>query len=247
MPAYFNLVDKAKRYFWFSGKEARWLLMAIFALTLMAAFDDGSKTFQIENWLANFAIVLLIVALAVFVHEAAHRLYALHIGFQLEFKPWFYGLVAGIIMMLLTFGKFFFLAYGSFEAKLLRTHRLGYFRYGINYFALAAIAAAGPVANVMLAAIFRLMAFLPEGLVEKAVIINIMFAIYNMLPIPPLDGAQIFFGGRIFYAFISGLVLGWSIFLLIPGFNLIIALIGSLILSAICGTAMLLFEEKIIG
>lgn len=247
MPAYFNLVDKAKRYFPFSEKERFWILASVIALSIMAGFDDGREVFEARHWLANFAFVLIVVTLSVLVHEAAHRIYALHIGFKLEFRPWFYGLVAGIIVTLLTFGKFFFLAYGSFEARMLRAHRLGYFRYGLNYFALAAIAAVGPVSNMALATIFKIMVFLPEGFAEKAVVINIMFAVYNILPIPPLDGAQVFFGSRILYALVAGLIVGWSIFLLLPSFNLLVALLGALVLSAAFGIAMFLFEERIIG
>lgn len=247
MPAYFNLIDKVKRYFSFDQHETLWVFLSIIALALMAGFDDGRKSFDAALWAANFIQVFFIIFLAVLVHETAHRVYALHIGFKLEFKPWFYGLVAGLIVMLLTTGKFFFLAYSSFEAKLLKAHRLGYFRYGLNYFAIAAIAAVGPVANIALAAIFKLMVFLPESFVQKAVLINVMFAIYNLLPIPPLDGAQLFFGSRILYAFTAGLVLGWSVFLLIPSFNIFITFLGSLVLSLAFGVTMLLYEENMIG
>ena len=247
MPAYFNLIDKIKRYFWLSQHELIWVLISIGIVTIMIGFDDGSKTFELSSWITNLLQILFIVALAVIVHETAHRIYALHIGFQLEFKPFFYGLVAGLIVMLLTLGKVFFIAYGSFEAKLMRTHRLGQFRYGLNYFAIAAIAAIGPIANMALATAFRMMTFLPEGFVHKAVLINVMFAIYNLLPIPLLDGAQVFFGSKVFYALVIGLVAGWSVFLLLPTFSLLAAIIGSIALSLIFGAVMVLFEEKIIG
>ena len=47
-------------------------------------------------------------------------------------------------------------------------------------------------------------------LIHKAMMINIMLALLNMLPIPSLDGADIFFASRLLYAFSFGFLGGIS-------------------------------------
>ncbi len=247
MPAYFNLIDKIRRYFGFSQKERMWIILTVIALAFMVGFNDGRKELDIALWGINFAMVLIIVALSFIVHITAHRVYALHLGFQMEYQTVLYGLIGGLILTFLSLGKLFLLVFDTFELKMLRAHRLGYFRYGLNYFAVAAIASVGPIANLALASIFRIMAFLPDDFVKTAVLVNVLFAAYSLLPIPPLDGAQIFFGSRILYMFVVGLVLGWSVFLLVPEFNIFVTLLGALVLSLAFGVGMLLFEEKVIG
>jgi Zn-dependent protease len=65
----------------------------------------------------------------------------------------------------------------------------------------AIVAAAGPLSNIALAVIFgfcvRVAApFLPPAFIEIAlivVLINLVLALFNLVPIPPLDGSKILF------------------------------------------------------
>jgi Zn-dependent protease len=60
------------------------------------------------------------------------------------------------------------------------------------------IALAGPVSNLILATIFSLLAnFIPQNFILLSFVftliqINIILAVFNLLPIPPLDGSKIF-------------------------------------------------------
>ena len=66
----------------------------------------------------------------------------------------------------------------------------------------AIVALAGPLSNVALALVFGLLirfggAVLPAAFLEiagSAVLINIVLAVFNLVPIPPLDGSKIVFG-----------------------------------------------------
>lgn len=62
------------------------------------------------------------------------------------------------------------------------------------------VSLAGPLANLSLAlALSVLIKFLPlsslnQGILEEAAFINIILAVFNLIPIPPLDGSKIIMG-----------------------------------------------------
>jgi Zn-dependent protease len=243
-----DLIDKIKRYFGFTRAEKKWLIIAILALALIAGFDDGRETFEMSYWLFNLFNMLLIVTLAVVVREAAHRIYGLWSGFRVEYKPSFHTIILGLIIAFVSMGKIVFLAPSTVVLHLLEKHRLGYFRYGLGYSTVGTVALMGPLANLALAIFFKTFTFLPNPLIEAAVFINVVFAISNMLPIPGLDGLQLFYASRFGYFFAFGAIVGMSAFLLAPAFSLLISLMGALIVGGIfCIAYFGLIEKYIAG
>ncbi len=229
---FYNWMDKISKYYPFSRKELAWIAAAILVMTFIVGFNDGSKVFSAGFFISNMLISLAAVAIAVFVHESAHRITAPNLGYKLEFKPFFYGLLAGLILTFMSYGKILLLAYSSYHMQWMEVHRLGYFRHGPGYFDNGKIAITGPLANLLTAMVFKSLVFLPEPLVTKVVLVNVLFAITNMLPIPPLDGAHVMYATKTVYPFAAAAVIGAAVLLLLPNVTWWMAVLGAFIIGA---------------
>jgi len=241
-----DLLDKLKRYFKFTPLEIRSLIIAILVVAFIISFRDwGIAGFSFRSGLFNYFNAILIVTLSFLVHISIQRIWSLGTGFRLEWKMWSYGLLLGLIMVFLTNGLFWIILPGGFIVHHMGGHRLGWFRYGINYWAVALIAATGIFATVFLIALFKaLSVFVVNSLVQKAIAFNIAYALYSLLPIPPMDGSRTFFGSRMLYAFSVFFVVA-SVILLSSGIGVGLALLSSILIGVLLWALYyVVFESK---
>ncbi len=239
-----DYIDRVKRYAGFSSQELKHIFIGILVMGFVAGFNDGRAVFQFDLWLANMLLCLIIVAVSVFFKEIIKRLYGISHGFRVEYKNWYYGLIAGLILTVVSNGKIIFLAASGIVMHMLSTHRLGKYRYGLSYNVLGMSSMFGPVASASLAVIAKSLTFLPEPLIQKIIIINIALALSNMLPIPPLDGSNLFFTLRPAYFFIFGAMIGIAVLLLHPAVPLMTSIIGSIIIGALILVTYMVFIDK---
>ncbi len=242
-----NIVRLIRTYYSFSRKELTNMAFLAIAAAFMISFRDwGGETFDAAAGFRNLFDAFLISALAIVVHESAHKIYALHHGYAAEHKPWHMAVIFGLLLTLVTNGHLYYFGFGVLVYHL-AGDRLGRFRYQMNMKDVGLISVAGPLANLLLAIIFKA-GYIATGsaLAEKAFLINIWFAIFNMLPLPWVDGGNLFFSGRIMYMFFAAFVGVVSLFLFFSESILVPVLMG-VIVSAALAIFWAVYFEKIAG
>ena len=152
-----DLKDKIKRYYGFTPLEARSLAIAILVTAFVFSFKEWGygSSFDFKIGLFNYFNAILIVALSFLVHISMQRVWSLGTGFRLEWKMWSFGLLFALIMSFLTNGFIWLIIPGGIILHHMGGHRLGWFRYDINYWALGLIAALGPIASIILVMVFK--------------------------------------------------------------------------------------------
>ncbi len=245
MPALTDLKGKIKKYYKFTPSELRGLIISIIVLSFIISFKEwGKAEFSLTAGLFNWFNAVLIVTLAFIVYSAAQKIAGLSVGFRVEYKMWTTGLIISLILVFVSKGSIWVLLPGGILIHHLAGHRLGYFRYGLGYFAQGMIATAGPIALISLAAIFRILSsFFTTPLLTTAIKFCIALAVYDMLPIPPLTGGKLFFGSRMTYAFMFCTIVAAGILLWLD-INVLMAIIGSIIIGIICWLLYYIFLEQ---
>ena len=172
----------------FSRIELRDIAIAVAVLTasFTIIFSRRWKLFS-DNALTNvlwWILVSFILVMCSFIlHELAHKFTAQKFGAWSEFRMYPAGLVLCLIMSVV---GFLFAAPGAVYIR-------GYITDEMN----GKISAAGPAVNIVISAIaLVLWLSVPNGLAADLFFLlgymNAFLALFNLLPIPPLDGSKIY-------------------------------------------------------
>ena len=112
-----------------------------------------------------------------------HKFTAERYGYWAEFRMWVMGIVLALITSTL---GFIFAAPGATYIQ----------APGITDKQNGVVSIAGPLTNVVIAFVFLLVGFVGTGIVGEigavGFQVNLFLALFNMLPIMPLDGAKVF-------------------------------------------------------
>ncbi|OGY94174.1 MAG: hypothetical protein A2406_01700 [Candidatus Komeilibacteria bacterium RIFOXYC1_FULL_37_11] len=145
-----------------------------------------------------FLIVILSIIYALTVHEFSHALAATYLGDntakysgRLNLNPLSHLEIFGTLMLL-------FAGFGWGKPVPVNPFNLRFKRWGE-----AIVSLAGPVSNFISAAIFVALAsllvrFMPAGsllfdFLFYLIFINFVLGVFNLIPIPPLDGSKVLF------------------------------------------------------
>ncbi len=237
-----NYIDKLNRYFWFSKEEWLSFFVAVAVLSIIYIWPETGSLI----YLNKIPIAIIFIAITLFVHHAGQRMMALSLGLRAENRLWWYGPLIGLILVMVSGGNIKFLAATATTAYMLPAHRLGAFRYGPGLTTLSKISLAGPVFNILFSAIIRLLEWggiLSTNIGTELFTLNVAFALWNLLPIPPLDGAKVLYESRLVYAFVFGSVAAYAFMVFALNFN---SYLIALILGGLVWLAYLIFGERVL-
>ncbi len=188
------------------NNETNDILIAVLILTISFTLMITGGITRITAYSTEFIELAGLTGFAVTVtafllHEMAHRTVAKKLGAVAFFKLW----PAGVLIALITsmFG-FLFGAPGAVEfAGLYDQESEG------------KIALAGPATNIVIGVIFYVLylllslpsMYIVEFVLFYVALLNLWFALFNLLPIPPLDGSKVFYWNSKLYAGIFILVI----------------------------------------
>jgi len=203
----------------FTKKEVMHLVFATLALGFVFGFDDKRPSFELVFWLFNYFRVCLICASVLLSYALAQKLAANHYGCSSEFCLWSVqrygfrpynrfknplpvGVIIGILVAFLSAGKFFFAAVASSTIIEQRHRRVGRKYINMTAIEIAKIALSGVFAALLLAFLFSAFHFS-----KQSVLIASLFAGFQIIPIPHLDGIKILFGSLPLFAFSAAFVI----------------------------------------
>jgi Zn-dependent protease len=169
----------------FSRKEVKDIVISVIVLSLVFAYPDMlvSPVF--------FVASLFVVGVAFIGHELSHRFVARKLGYFAEYRMWPQGIMLAIFLTLVSNGNFIFAApgavvFGSFWAFRKPTmNEIG--KIGVS----------GVVFNIVLMfALIGINIIYSHWILMYAALINAWLAIFNLIPLGPLDGVKVLHWNR---------------------------------------------------
>jgi len=234
MVYYKELVSRIKEYYKFDLSEIGGLAAVALVAGFIYSFRDwGTETFDLAFGLQNLALTFFAAAISIWFRLSCQKIYGLAEGHLARFKVWWAGLGISLILAFLTVGKVPIILVGCMSVIFMVKLRLGEFRYGFSYWTNAVIGLWGIIGNLILGIAFALgLYFYPDSyFFSQGLVLNIIMAWCSLIPLPQLDGLNIFFGSRILYG--VGLILtllGTILLLTKTTWGLIVAIIAGAIL-----------------
>jgi hypothetical protein len=222
MVNYWEYKQRVKKFFNFSLEEIKGLLISIIVLAFIWGYNDGSGSFNLINWLGNYIKSFIMIAVILIMHISAQKLMGIKYGFMIEYKVWLNGLIAGVIVTLLTNGFFPLLIPGGITLLHLTRLRIGEFRYGLNTVESTYSVIAGPYTNFIFAMFMKFIIWQVLGfdseIIDEFFKLSLILAVYMILPFNPLPGIIAFVGSKFVYIFLFALLITYILMIAIFGF-----------------------------
>lgn len=193
----------------FSGREVLHLLASVIVLTLAfslvlgARNDDFSNLVDVPELIRLLPYAAVAVVPAFILHELAHKIVAQRRDMWAEFRANPFGLIGGLVVTALT--GFLFALPGAVEIVGHADKRDA-----------GVISIVGPIVNIVIAGLamaleplFRPIRVSEFGsFFELIVLLNLILAGFNMLPLGPLDGRKVMRWSWLAFVGMWALILG---------------------------------------
>lgn len=200
-------------------EEFKQILIAILIFTLV-----GSFAFALDGKWILVPAVFLFSTIIIFTSIFAKKLMAYWLDSDVEHeiwkfsrfgvKPWQHfkneissGIIFPLVLSLFSLGWLKFSAFLTYEARALKRRaakRFGYYSFSeLTEWHNALIGAAGILACFLISII----AYFISPNLEILAKLSAYYALSNILPLPKLDGLQIFFGSRVLYTALLAIAL----------------------------------------
>ncbi len=164
----------------------------VIASAVLAVVFSYSGLSEIDAFFVALPLAVFAVVTGFILHELAHRFFARRYGAYAEFQMWREGLLLALAIAFLTNGNFVFAAPGAVviypranlwgHAPVMTKKKMGI------------VSIAGPIVNIVLASAFLVTnLYYPSQMLELGARVNVWLALFNLIPLPPLDGSKIFF------------------------------------------------------
>ncbi|MBN2459436.1 hypothetical protein JXB28_04075 [Candidatus Woesearchaeota archaeon] len=261
-----EFASRVEKRWSFSNKEIGRLLItsliSAFSITLVRGWSvkeavEGSDEFlrwgifelvrglSVVDYFANLMIIFIALFIFLLVHFSVQKLVALRMGYSSEYKYWVNGMIIGVIMCFFTYGYLPLFFPGALYYDIIPKLRMGVFRGGVKHKDLGLIAFAGPLTNIILVGLIA-----PLYLATKSqfffslVVLNLLIALWSLLPIPTFEklrqfqggttGLYIFIASRWIYIFVLASVIGFAaLILLFKIFSYLLALAIGIVVAII--------------
>lgn len=197
-----ELRSRIRDFFSFSKQEISGLIVAVLITGFVFSFRDwGIETLDLAIGLRNLFIASFVAAISFFLRISMQKIYALAKGYKTEFKIWWTGLIISLIVAFVSAGRLPLVLIGASVSSFMIKQRLGEFRYGFSHSENATIALWSVLGSLITATLFAAgLHFAPGSyLFNKGLLLNLIMALCALVPLPQLEGLQIYFGSRIKY------------------------------------------------
>lgn len=191
--------------FKFSKEEIKDIVISTLALGFI--FTWNAKLF-FGNPAAFFLTALIttaIVALSFIPHELMHKYSANKFHCHARYEMWKTGLLIALALAIISNGSFVFAAPGAVVIYTSYYSHRGLEQVGLSSRQNAVISAAGPLTNIAIAAAFFALLYLSptSGYISiylTIIKINAFLAMFNLIPLPPLDGSKVIWYSIVWWA-----------------------------------------------
>lgn len=185
--------------FVFTAIEVKEILISAVVLSVAFALSrqDGIMNLNTSTLPTFIVYAFIAVGIGFLAHELiGHKIVAQHLGMHGEYRMWRFGLAIAFLSSLV---GFVFAAPGAVYVAP---------RYDIwgkpeevSKRKMGIVSIMGPIVNLSLAFVFIALNYMyPSDLFGMAIFVNIWLGLFNMLPIPPLDGSKVLAWNKLIWA-----------------------------------------------